>query len=51
MNRSFKMLAAAMFAAAALFPGTSLKAQDPPPAGGFKNDFLHLGKAVKVSLT
>ena len=51
MNRSFKMLAAAMFAAAALFTGTSLKAQDPPPAGGFKNAFLNLGKSGKVSLT
>lgn len=51
MKRSFKMLAAAMFAAAALFTGTSLQAQDAPPAGGFKNAFLNLGKSGKVSLT
>jgi hypothetical protein len=51
MKRSFKMLAAAMFAAAALFTGTALQAQDAPPAGGFKNAFLNMGKFGKVSLT
>ena len=51
MKRSFKMLAAAMFAAAALFTGTALQAQDAPPAGGFKNAFLNMGKSGKVSLT
>ena len=45
------MLAAAMFAAAALFTGTALQAQDAPPAGGFKNAFLNMGKSGKVSLT
>ena len=50
MKRSFKMLAAAMFAAAALFTGFSLQAQDKP-AGGFKNAFLNMGKSGKVSLT
>ncbi len=44
------MLAAAMFAAAALFTGFSLQAQDKP-AGGFKNAFLNMGKSGKVSLT
>ena len=51
MKRSFKMLAAAMYAAAALFTGTALQAQDAPPAGGFKNAFLNMGKSGKVSLT
>ena len=51
MKRSFKMLAAAMFAAAALFTGSALQAQDVPPAGGFKNAFLNMGKSGKVSLT
>lgn len=51
MKRSFKMLAAAMFAAAALFTGTALQAQDAPPTGGFKNAFLNMGKSGKVSLT
>lgn len=50
MKRSFKMLAAALFAAAALFTGTALQAQDKP-AGGFKNAFLNMGKSGKVSLT
>jgi thiol-disulfide isomerase/thioredoxin len=50
MKRSFKMLAAAMFAAAALFTGFSLQAQDKP-TGGFKNAFLNMGKSGKVSLT
>ena len=44
------MLAAALFAAAALFTGTALQAQDKP-AGGFKNAFLNMGKSGKVSLT
>ena len=51
MKRSFKMLAAAMFAAAALFTGTSLQAQDAPPAGGFKNAYLILNKSGRVGLT
>ena len=38
-----------MFAAAALFTGTALHAQDKP-AGGFKNAFLNMGKSGKVSL-
>ena len=40
-----------MFAAAALFTGTALQAQDAPPTGGFKNAFLNMGKSGKVSLT
>ena len=51
MKRSFKMLAAAMFAAAALLTGTSLLAQDAPPSGGFKNAFLTLNKSGRVGLT
>lgn len=51
MKRSFKMLAAAMFAAAALLTGTSLRAQDAPPSGGFKNAYLTLNKSGRVGLT
>lgn len=51
MNRSFKMLAAALFAAAALLTGTSLRAQDAPPSGGFKNAYLTLNKSGRVGLT
>jgi thiol-disulfide isomerase/thioredoxin len=50
MKRSMKVLAAAVFTAAALLFGPSLKAQDPPP-GGFKNAFLTLSKSGKVGLT
>ena len=31
--------------------GTSLKAQDPPPQGGFKNALLTVNKSGKVALT
>ena len=51
MKRSFKMLAAALFAAAALLTGTSLRAQDAPPSGGFKNAYLTLNKSGRVGLT
>ena len=51
MKRSFKMLAAALFAAAALLTGTSLLAQDAPPSGGFKNAYLTLNKSGRVGLT
>ena len=51
MKRSFKMLAAAFFAAAALLTGTSLRAQDAPPSGGFKNAYLTLNKSGRVGLT
>ena len=51
MKRSIKMLAAAMFAAAALLTGTSLRAQDAPPSGGFKNAYLTLNKSGRVGLT
>ena len=51
MKQSFKMLAAALFVAAAFFTGTSLKAQDTPPPGGFKNAYLTLNKSGRVGLT
>ena len=51
MKPTVKMLAAALFAAAGLLVGTSLKAQDPPPSGGFKNAYLTLNKSGKVVLT
>ena len=51
MKHIVKMLAAALLAAAGLLVGTSLKAQDPPPSGGFKNAYLTLNKSGKVVLT
>ena len=51
MKRSFKMLAAAIIAAASLFAGAYLHAQDAPPSGGFKNAYLTLNKSGRVGLT
>ena len=51
MKRPLNVLAAAVFTAAALLSASSLKAQDPPPAGGFKNAYLTLNKSGKVVLT
>ena len=51
MKRLGKILAAAVFAAAGLFASNSLKAQDAPPAGGFKNAYLTVNKSGKVVLT
>ena len=51
MKRSVKALVTASFAAASLFVGASLQAQDAPPAGGFKNAYLTLNKSGKVVLT
>ena len=51
MKHTVKMLAAMLFAAAGLLAGTSLKAQDPPPGGSFKNAYLTLNKSGKVVLT
>ena len=51
MRRTVKVLAAAVLTAAALFCVSSLKAQDAPPAGGFKNAYLSLNKSGKVVLT
>ena len=51
MRRSVKMLAAALFAGVALLAGSAAKAQDAPPAGGFKNAYLSLSKSGKVVLT
>ena len=51
MKSPLKMLAVAFVAAAGLLAGTSLKAQDPPPGGTFKNAYLTLNKSGKVVLT
>ena len=51
MKRAVKMLAVAMLAAAGLLAGTTLKAQDPPPGGSFKNAYLSLNRSGKVVLT
>lgn len=51
MFRSFKLLVSALFAATALLCGSPLLAQDPPPAGGFKNAYLTMNKSGKVVLT
>ena len=51
MKRSVKMLVTALFAAVTLLVGSSAKAQDAPPAGGFKNAYLSLNKSGKVVLT
>lgn len=51
MFRSFKLLVSALFAATALLCGSPLLAQDPPPAGGFKNAYLTVNKSGKVVLT
>lgn len=51
MKHAFKLLVTALFAAAALLAGSAAKAQDAPPAGGFKNAYLNLNKSGKVVLT
>lgn len=51
MKRFRKVLAAAVFTVAALLLGSSLKAQDPPPGGSFKNAYLSRNKSGKVVLT
>ena len=51
MSRSFKLLVSVLFAATALLCGGPLLAQDPPPAGGFKNPYLSVNKSGKVVLT
>ena len=51
MKHSFNLLVAAVIAATALLFCTSLKAQDAPPAGGFKNALLSMNKSGKVALT
>ena len=51
MSRSFKLLVSVLFAATALLCGNPLLAQDPPPAGGFKNPYLSVNKSGKVVLT
>ena len=51
MKRSVKILVTALFSAVTLFVGSSAKAQDAPPAGGFKNAYLIVNKSGKVVLT
>lgn len=51
MFRSFKLLVSVLFTATALLYGSPLLAQDPPPAGGFKNAYLTVNKSGKVVLT
>lgn len=51
MSRSFKLLVSVLIAATALLCGGPLLAQDPPPAGGFKNPYLSVNKSGKVVLT
>lgn len=51
MKRFVKLFATATFAVVSLFASSSLKAQDAPPAGGFKNAYLTVNKSGKVVLT
>lgn len=51
MNRTIKGWVSVLFAATALLCGGTLLAQDPPPAGGFKNPYLSVNKSGKVVLT
>ena len=51
MKRSVKILVTALFSAVTLLLGSSAKAQDAPPAGGFKNAYLTVNKSGKVVLT
>ena len=51
MKRFVKLFATATFAVVSLFASSCLKAQDAPPAGGFKNAYLYLNKSGKVVLT
>lgn len=51
MRSTLKVLVAAVLTAAALFCVSSLKAQDAPPPGGFKNAYLSVNKSGKVVLT
>ena len=51
MSRSFKLLVSVLVAATALLCGSPLLAQDPPPAGGFKNPYLTVNKSGNVVLT
>ena len=51
MKRSVKILVTALFSAVTLLVGSSAKAQDAPPSGGFKNAYLTVNKSGKVVLT
>ena len=51
MNKALKMLGCTLLAAVAFSFAYQAKAQDPPPAGGFKNAYLSLNKSGKVVLT
>ena len=49
--KSLRLVCCGLFTAVALSSAFPVKAQDPPPAGGFKNAYLTLTKSGKVSLT
>jgi thiol-disulfide isomerase/thioredoxin len=51
MNRTIKGWVSVLFTATALLYGGTLLAQDPPPAGGFKNPYLSVNKSGNVVLT
>jgi thiol-disulfide isomerase/thioredoxin len=51
MNRTIKGWVSVLFTVTALLCGGTLLAQDPPPAGGFKNPYLSVNKSGKVVLT
>jgi len=51
MSRSVRLLVSVLVAATALLCGSPLLAQDPPPAGGFKNPYLTVNKSGTVTLT
>lgn len=51
MNRTIKGWVSVLFTVTALLCGGTLLAQDPPPAGGFKNPYLTVNKSGTVTLT
>ena len=51
MKTLWKCAGCIVFAVALLLSATPVKAQDPPPQGGFKNAYLTLNKSGKVVLT
>lgn len=51
MNRTIKGWVSVLFTVTALLCGGTLLAQDPPPAGGFKNPYLSVNKSGSVTLT
>jgi len=51
MKKTLQLIGCAVITAVALFSGVNLKAQDPPPPGGFKNPYLSVNRSGKVVLT